>query len=269
MPGVHDRKPKDNRMNKTALITGGTRGIGFGIARALAGRGYSLAVNGVRPEHAIEKELHALMQAGGKVVYCRGDIGSATDREAIAERALRELGSVNVLVNNAGVAPKKRVDVLELDEEGFDFVVDINLKGTFFLSQAIARSMIASKASDPRFEGCIITITSISAEVASVNRGEYCMAKAGLAMMTKLWAARLGEVNIPVYEVRPGIVETDMTTGVREKYDKLIREGLTIEKRWGTPEDIGRIVAALAEGEIPYSTGQVIVADGGMGIQRL
>ncbi len=256
-------------MNKTALITGGTRGIGFGIAGALASRGYSLAVNGVRPEHAVEKELRTLMQPGGKVVYCRGDIGSATDRETIAEQALRELGSINVLVNNAGVAPKKRVDVLELDEEGFDFVVDINLKGTFFLSQAIARSMIASKANDPRFEGCIITITSISAEVASVNRGEYCMAKAGLAMMTKLWAARLGEVNIPVYEVRPGIVETDMTMGVREKYDKLIRDGLTIEKRWGTPADIGRIVAALAEGEIPYSTGQVIVADGGMGIQRL
>lgn len=256
-------------MDKTALITGGTRGIGFGIARALASRGYSLAVNGVRTEDAVEKELMELIKYGGKVVYCQGDIGSAADREKITIQALRALGSINVLVNNAGVAPKKRVDLLELDEEGFDFVVDINLKGTFFLSQAVARTMIETKATDPSFEGCIITITSISSEVASVNRGEYCMAKAGLAMMTKLLAARLGEADIPVYEVRPGIVDTDMTAGVREKYDKLIREGLTIEKRWGTPEDIGRIVATLAEGEIPYSTGQVISADGGMGIRRL
>lgn len=256
-------------MNKTALITGGTRGIGFGIAKSLAARGYSLAVNGVRKEEEAASQIRELSRFGGKVVYCRGDIGSAIDRKKIIEDAIEALGSINVLVNNAGVAPKKRVDVLEVDEEGYDFVVDTNLKGTFFLSQDIARRMVASKAANPQFECCVITITSVSAEVASINRSEYCIAKAGLAMMTKLLAARLGEDNIPVYEVRPGIIDTDMTSGVKEKYDKLISEGLTIEKRWGTPEDIGRIVATLADGEIPYSTGQVIFADGGMGVRRL
>lgn len=256
-------------MNRTALITGGTRGIGFGIAKSLAARGYSLAVNGVRDKAAAAGQLRELSQYGGKVVYCRGDIGNAVDRKKIVEEAFDALGSINVLVNNAGVAPKKRVDVLEVDEEGYDFVVDTNLKGTFFLSQDIARRMIASKSSNPQYECCIITITSVSAEVASINRGEYCIAKAGLAMMTKLLTARLGEANIPVYEVRPGIIATDMTSGVKEKYDRLIGEGLTIEKRWGTPEDIGRIVATLADGDIPYSTGQVIFADGGMGVRRL
>src|SRR5690606_18288840 len=252
-------------MNKTALIAGGTRGIGFGIAKSLAAKGYSLAVNGVRKEEEAASQIRELSRFGGKVVYCRGDIGSAADRKKIIEDAIEALGSINVLVNNAGVAPKKRVDVLEVDEEGYDFVVDTNLKGTFFLSQDIARRMVASKAANPQLECCVITITSVSAEVASISRSEYCIAKAGLAMMTKLLAARLGEDNIPVYEVRPGIIDTDMTSGVKEKYDKLISEGLTIEKRWGTPEDIGRIVATLADGEIPYSTGQVIFADGGMG----
>jgi NAD(P)-dependent dehydrogenase (short-subunit alcohol dehydrogenase family) len=256
-------------MTKTALITGGTRGIGYGIADALASRGFDLAIKGVRPESEITEKLVSLEKYGYRVFYCRGDIGNASDRKKIADQAAEYLGRLNVLVNNAGVAPKKRVDVLELDEEGFDYVMDINLKGTFFLSQDIGRRMIAQKTVTPSFEGCIITITSISAEVASLNRGEYCMAKAGLGMMTKLLAARLGEVGIPVYEVRPGIIDTDMTAGVKEKYDRLIREGLTIEKRWGKPEDIGKIVAALAEGEIPYATGQVICADGGMGIRRL
>lgn len=256
-------------MSKTALITGGTRGIGLGIAKSLAAKGYSLAVNGVRSEDDAGPALRELAQYGVNIVYCRGDIGNADDRKAIVKKALENSGSINLLVNNAGVAPRMRVDMLELDEEGFDYVVDINLKGTFFLSQEVARGMIVSRRDNPSFEASIITITSVSAEVASINRGEYCMAKAGLAMMTKLFAARLGDEGIPVYEVRPGIVETDMTAGVREKYDKLISEGLTIEKRWGKPEDIGRIVAALATGEIPYSTGQVIFADGGMGVRRL
>lgn len=256
-------------MNKTALITGGTRGIGFGIAKSLAARGYSLAVNGVRNREEVANQVRELGQYGGKVVYCRGDIGSAVDRKNIVDEAYEALGAINVLVNNAGVAPRKRVDVLDVDEAGYDFVVNTNLKGTFFLSQEIARRMIASRSSDPHFECCVITITSVSAEVASINRGEYCIAKAGLAMMTKLLAARLGEENIPVYEIRPGIVATDMTAGVKAKYDNLIDGGLTIEKRWGTPEDIGKIVATLAEGGIPYSTGQVIFADGGMGVRRL
>jgi NAD(P)-dependent dehydrogenase (short-subunit alcohol dehydrogenase family) len=256
-------------VKRTALITGGTRGIGLGIATSLAGKGYNLALNGVRRKEDVQDVLDTLAGTGAKVVYCRGDIGSEADRRRVVESAWQGLGRIDVLVNNAGVAPKKRVDIMELDEEGFDYVVNVNLKGTFFLSQLVAQKMINQKRADSTYSPCIITITSVSATVASINRGEYCMAKAGLAMMTKLFAARLGEENIPVYEIRPGIIETDMTAGVKEKYDKLIDGGLTIEKRWGTPADIGAIALVLAEGGIPYSTGQVIYADGGMGVRRL
>ncbi len=256
-------------MKRTALITGGTRGIGLGIAKSLAAKGYDLAVNGVRKKEEVEDVLGLLASLGASVIYCPGDVGNAADRQRIVATAWQELGRIDVLVNNAGVAPRKRVDILELDEEGFDYVVNINLKGTFFLSQLVARRMVSQRRADPEYKPCIITITSVSASVASTNRGEYCMAKAGLAMMTKLFAARLGEENIPVYEIRPGIIETDMTAAVKEKYDKLIEGGLTVEKRWGTPADIGAIVLVLAEGGIPYSTGQVIHADGGMGVRRL
>lgn len=256
-------------MKRTALITGGTRGIGLGIAKSLAAKGYDLAVNGVRKKEEVEDVLGLLASLGASVIYCPGDVGNAADRQRIVATAWQELGRIDVLVNNAGVAPRKRVDILELDEEGFDYVVNINLKGTFFLSQLVAQRMVSQRRADPEYKPCIITITSVSASVASTNRGEYCMAKAGLAMMTKLFAARLGEENIPVYEIRPGIIETDMTAAVKEKYDKLIEGGLTVEKRWGTPADIGAIVLVLAEGGIPYSTGQVIHADGGMGIRRL
>lgn len=256
-------------MKRTALITGGTRGIGLGIAKSLAAKGYDLAVNGVRKKEEVEDVLGLLASLGASVIYCPGDVGNAADRQRIVATAWQELGRIDVLVNNAGVAPRKRVDILELDEEGFDYVVNINLKGTFFLSQLVAQRMVSQRRADPEYKPCIITITSVSASVASTNRGEYCMAKAGLAMMTKLFAARLGEENIPVYEIRPGIIETDMTAAVKEKYDKLIEGGLTVEKRWGTPADIGAIVLVLAEGGIPYSTGQVIHADGGMGVRRL
>ncbi|HEX7016999.1 MAG TPA: 3-ketoacyl-ACP reductase [Cyclobacteriaceae bacterium] len=256
-------------MKRTALITGGTRGIGLGIAKSLAAKGYDLAVNGVRKKEEVEDVLGLLASLGASVIYCPGDVGNAADRQRIVATARQELGRIDVLVNNAGVAPRKRVDILELDEEGFDYVVNINLKGTFFLSQLVAQRMVSQRRADPEYKPCIITITSVSASVASTNRGEYCMAKAGLAMMTKLFAARLGEENIPVYEIRPGIIETDMTAAVKEKYDKLIEGGLTVEKRWGTPADIGAIVLVLAEGGIPYSTGQVIHADGGMGVRRL
>lgn len=256
-------------MKRTALITGGTRGIGLGIAKSLAAKGYDLAVNGVRKKEEVEDVLGLLTSLGASVIYCPGDVGNAADRQRIVATARQELGRIDVLVNNAGVAPRKRVDILELDEEGFDYVVNINLKGTFFLSQLVAQRMVSQRRADPEYKPCIITITSVSASVASTNRGEYCMAKAGLAMMTKLFAARLGEENIPVYEIRPGIIETDMTAAVKEKYDKLIEGGLTVEKRWGTPADIGAIVLVLAEGGIPYSTGQVIHADGGMSVRRL
>jgi len=256
-------------MKKAALVTGGSRGIGFGIARALAAAGYDLAINGVRSEQNAVNSLNELKSLGIDAIYCQGDIGEKDDREKIVEKAFEHFGSIDVLVNNAGIAPTVRKDILELDEENYDRLLDTNLKGTFFFTQQVANRMLKRKGEDPSYSPCIITITSISSEVASVNRGEYCMSKAGLSMMTKLFATRLGEANIPVYEVQPGIISTDMTAGVKDKYDRLISDGLTIDKRWGTPEDIGRIVAALAKGDIPYSTGQVIYADGGMGVRRL
>jgi 3-oxoacyl-[acyl-carrier protein] reductase len=256
-------------MGKTALVTGGSRGIGYGVAEALAQSGFDLVINGIREESHVTAQLEALKKFKVDVIYCPGNIGNEADRKAIVEKAFTHFKSVNVLVNNAGVAPRIRKDILALAEADFDYLMDINLKGTFFFTQAVANRMIAEKKTNPDYKASIISITSISAEVASVNRGEYCMSKAGLAMMTKLFAVCLAEWNIPVYEVRPGIIETDMTSGVKEKYDTLIREGLTLEKRWGKPEDIGKIVAALAKGDIPYSTGQVIVPDGGMGVRRL
>lgn len=256
-------------MNKTALITGGSRGIGFGISVALAQKGYNLAINGVREEALLQGPLDILKNHKIEVIYCQGNIGDKGDREKIINKTIDHFGSIDVLVNNAGVAPAVRQDILDLDEENYDRLLEINLKGTFFLTQQVAKRMLLAKVENRAISPCIITITSISADVASVNRAEYCMSKAGLAMMTKLFATRLGEANIPVYEVRPGIIRTDMTAGVKEKYDKLISEGLTLEKRWGTPEDIGKIVATLASGDVPYATGQVILADGGMGIQRL
>ena len=258
-----------SKANRCALITGGSRGIGFGIAEQFAAKGFDLAINGVRDEREVSDKLEKLRLLGVRVVYCKGNIGSAADRDAIVKKTTTEFDAIHVLVNNAGVAPKVRADVLEMTEESFDYVVDINLKGTFFLTQAIANAMVKSRKSNTSFAGCIINVTSISAEVASINRGEYCMAKAGLGMMTKLMAARLGEADIPVYEIRPGIIGTDMTAGVKEKYDKLFSEGIAIEKRWGKPEDIGKIAVTLAEGSLPYATGQVIYADGGMNVRRL
>ena len=255
-------------MAKTALITGGSRGIGFGIAEALGKQGYNLVVNGVRDENEVKGPLDILRQFT-EVVYCQGNIGERQDHKNILDKALRHFNAVDVLVNNGGVAPKVRKDIMEIDEESYDRLMGINLKGTFFFTQLVVGSMLSEVKSNKEYQACVINITSMSAEVASINRAEYCISKAGLSMMTKLFATRLAEANIPVYEVRPGIIQTDMTSGVKEKYDKLIEEGLTLEKRWGTPADIGRIVTALAKGDVPYSTGQIIRADGGLTIQRL
>jgi 3-oxoacyl-[acyl-carrier protein] reductase len=255
--------------NRTALVTGGSRGIGLGIARALAKEGIHLAINGVRDESAVSEVLEELRSYGVNVIYARGDISQASDREDMVKHILSKFGHINYLINNAGVAPKERKDILEASEESFEYVIRTNLTGSYFLTQAVANVMIRQKNDDPGFQAAIINISSISATVASVNRGEYCIAKAGISMATQLFAVRLGEFDIPVYEVRPGIIETDMTAGVKEKYDKLIAEGLCLQKRWGKPEDIGSITSALVEGKIPYATGQVIVADGGMTIGRL
>ena len=176
---------------------------------------------------------------------------------------------MNLLVNNAGMAPRERKDVLETSELSFHEVMDVNLSGPFFLTQQVARHMLEKKGSDPGFSACIVNISSVSASLASVNRGEYCISKAGMSMMTQLFAVRLGESDIPVYEIRPGVTSTDMTAGVKEKYDRMIEEGLTLQRRWGVPGDVGKVVASLARGDLAYSTGQVIMVDGGMTIGRL
>lgn len=257
-------------MKKTALVTGGTRGIGFGIASALAKEGWDLVINGMRPVEAVGEAIEALKAEGASVAYARGDIGTVEGREEILNTAREAAGgSLNLLVNNAGVAPKVRLDLLETTEESYDFVVDTNLKGAFFLTQAVANEMVAAKKADREFSGMVVNVSSISATVASVNRGEYCIAKAGLSMVTSLFAARLGEFDLPVYEVRPGVTRTDMTAAVSEKYDTLIEEGLCVTKRWGMPEDIGKAVASLARGDFPYSTGQVLMVDGGLTLPRL
>lgn len=256
-------------MKKVALITGGSRGIGLGIAEHLAKNGFDLAINGIRSEESVEDVLENLRKLGAEVIYCQGDIASKEARMAMLEKIKNHFGRLNILVNNAGVAPKERHDILMATEESFDYVLSTNLKGTYFLTQAVANWMIDQKADNEEFTSYIITISSISATVASVNRGEYCVSKAGLGMMTQLFAVRLGEFGIPVYEVRPGIIKTDMTKGVTSKYDKLIAEGLTVQKRWGQPEDIGKAVAAIAKGDFPYSTGQVFMIDGGLTISRL
>ena len=256
-------------MNKTALVAGGSRGIGFGIAECLGKDGFDLAINGVRDESGVTEALDKLRSYGTRVVYCQGDISSNESREGIIDRVKAEFGCLHVLVNNAGVAPKERNDILMATEESFDYVVGTNLKGTYFLTQAAANWMVEQREADADYNGCIINVTSVSSTVASVNRGEYCIAKAGLSMVTQLYAARLGEYQIPVYEIRPGVIATDMTSGVKEKYDKMFKEGLAVQSRWGVPEDIGKAAAGLARGDFPYSTGQVIMVDGGMTIQRL
>jgi NAD(P)-dependent dehydrogenase (short-subunit alcohol dehydrogenase family) len=250
-------------------VTGGTRGIGLGIARALAAKGFDLALNGVRERDAVAGILEELSAPGAEVHYVRGDLGEAADRASLVSAVRERLGRLHVLVNNAGVAPRVRADILEAGEESFDRLLRINLKGPYFLTQAVARWMLEQRAGTDAYEGCIVNVTSVSATVASPNRGEYCVSKAGLAMMSQLWAVRLAEAGIPVYEVRPGIIRTDMTAGVAEKYDRLIRDGLVPQRRWGTPEDVGRAVAALATGNVPYATGAVLVIDGGLTLARL
>jgi 3-oxoacyl-[acyl-carrier protein] reductase len=258
-------------MAKVALVTGGSRGIGFGIAEKLAAEKWDLVINGMRPEDQVAEPLSALSRHGVRVTYARGDVGSADGRAAILAVCREFTGgrALNLLVNNAGVAPKVRADLLETTEESYDYVMNTNLRGVFFLTQAIARDMVAAKKADPAFSAAIVTVSSVSATMASINRGEYCIAKAGLAMLNELFAARLGADGIPSYEIRPGVIKTDMTAAVTEKYDKLIAGGAFVQPRWGFPDDVGRAVAALARGDFPYSTGQVILVDGGLTIPRL
>lgn len=269
-------------MNRAAVITGASRGIGRGIALELAQLGYDLVVNFAGNEVAARQTsadcLDAAQRAGHatRAEICRADISDSDDRRKLIEFARATLGRLDLLVNNAGVAPDIRADILEASEASFDRLIAINVKGPYFLTQLAANWMIeqragsrATTAPPAEYAPKIVTISSISAYAASVNRGDYCVSKAALSMLTPLFATRLAEHGIQVYEIRPGIIATDMTGPVKEKYDRLIREGLTPLQRWGKPEDIGRAVAAIAQDLLPFSTGEVINVDGGFHLRRL
>jgi 3-oxoacyl-[acyl-carrier protein] reductase len=266
-------------VNRTVLITGASRGIGRGIALELAKLGCDLVVNyagNVKAARQTASDCLALAKNCRKKIRAeifQADISQPADRKKLIEFTKAKFGRLDVLVNNAGVAPAVRADILEAGEESFDRLITINVKGPYFLTQLAAKWMIEQctglrdRANDYRPK--IITISSISAYTASINRGDYCIAKAALSMLTPLYAARLADHGINVYEIRPGIIATDMTDPVKEKYDQLIGEGLTPIKRWGTPEDVGKAVAAIAEDLLPFSTGEIINVDGGFHLRRL
>lgn len=265
-----------------ALVTGAGRGIGRGIAIELGRLGYRVAVNYAGNHSAADECLALVRNVGGDGIIVQADISKRVDRERLVQIALETYGHIDLLVNNAGVAPSIRADLLDAGEESFDRLIAINLKGPYFLTQIVARQMIRQL---PKDEGDtietgsldvtkqrrpqIITVSSVSAYTASVNRGDYCVAKAGLSMMTALFAARLAQYGINVYEIRPGVIRTDMTGPVKEKYDQLIADGAWPLKRWGEPLDIGRAVAAIARGDFPYSTGEVFNVDGGFHLRTL
>jgi len=252
-----------------ALVTGGTRGIGLGIARALAHDGWDLLVSGRRPASGVAAILEALQAIGGTVGYVAADISQASGRHTIVQEARTRHGALNALVNNAGRAPRVRADLIDASEESFEEVLRTNLQGPYFLTQALARDMLDRRRTDSAFRAAIVFVTSVSAEMASPNRREYCVSKAGLAMTARLFAVRLAADGIPVYDVRPGIIATDMTAAVKDAYDRRIADGLVPEGRWGQPEDVGRSVAAVLRGDMPYATGTVIHIDGGLSVPRL
>ncbi|MCG8507683.1 MAG: 3-ketoacyl-ACP reductase [Rhodospirillales bacterium] len=254
---------------KVALITGGRRGIGFGIAKSLAAENCDIVICDIVGPDEVEGALTELRNLGARVLYDRCDISDPSDRRSLLETIKSEFGRLNVLVNNAGVGPLSRDDILEATEESFERVIGINLRGPYFLTQLVANYMAEQKQADAGFEASVVFISSISSTWASINRGEYCMSKAGLSMAAKLYAVRLAEFGIPVYEIRPGIIATELTAGVKDKYDKMFAEGLALQPRWGTPEDCGKAVACLVRGDLGYSTGQVVMIDGGMQIQTL
>ena len=256
-------------MSRVALITGGTRGIGLAIARALAAEGWTLVLTGLRAATDVRATIDNVAAAGANVDYIAADVADPSARARVVDAIRQRFGTVHALVNNAGRAPRVRADLLDATEQSFEEVLRTNLQGPYFLTQAVAKTMLERRAGDEAFRPAIVFVTSVSAEMASPNRGEYCVSKAGLAMTVQLFAMRLAGHGIPVYEVRPGIIATDMTAGVKEMYDRRIAEGLVPEGRWGQPEDVGRGVAALLRGEFPHATGSVIHIDGGLSIQRL
>lgn len=257
-----------------ALVTGASRGLGRGVAEVLARDGFSIAIHYATNRAAAEETAAACRTRashdGQRFEPVGGDVAHREDRRRIVEETLAAFGHLDALVNNAGIAPRVRADIVEATEESFDEVMAVNLKGPYFLSQAVVRHWLAHRG-ESRLPGGykLVFVSSISAYVASVNRGEYCISKAGLGMATKLWATRLADEGVQVFELRPGIMATDMTAGVKEKYDRLIADGLVPQARWGTPEDVGLAVSALMKGQFPFSTGDVINIDGGFHLRRL
>lgn len=255
---------------RVALVTGSSRGIGRGIALELAKIGYSVVVNYAGNAAAAAETCTQIESHGGTAIAVQADIGVGADRKRLVQETLSHFRRLDLLVNNAAIAPKERRDLLQAPEESFDTILRVNLKGPYFLTQVAAREMIDLKKQGTIGGAKIVFITSVSAFTVSTDRGEYCVSKAGLSMAVQLFATRLAEHNIQVFEIQPGIIQTDMTVGVREKYDRLIQEqGLLPIARWGTPEDVGRAVAAIAQDYFPYSTGSVIQVDGGFHIRRL
>jgi NAD(P)-dependent dehydrogenase (short-subunit alcohol dehydrogenase family) len=255
--------------HRTALVTGASRGIGRGVALALAEAGHDVVVNYASNRDAAAEVVDRIERVGRRAYPVQADIAVAADRQRLVEESYRLLGRLDLLVNNAGVAPRTRSDLLESSEESFDHVIGVNLKGPYFLTQQVARMMLSRRSPDEPAPK-IVVISSISAYTASTNRGDYCVAKAGLSMLVSLFAARLAEHGINVYEIRPGIIATDMTGPVTERYDRLIHdEGLTPIRRWGQPEDVGRAVVAVAQDLLPFSTGAVLDVDGGFHLRTL
>jgi 3-oxoacyl-[acyl-carrier protein] reductase len=255
--------------NRVALVTGASRGIGRAVALALADIHSEVMLNYASSHQAALALKQEIEQRGVKAEIFQGDISRLEDHHRLVEFLKEHFGRIDVLVNNAGVAPKVREDLLKANPESFDRLMATNLRGPFFLTQQIALWMIHLKETIPDYFPCVVNISSISAYTSSPSRAEYCISKAGVAMMSQLYADRLAEYGIPVFEIRPGIIKTDMTAGVREKYDKLIAEGLTPIRRWGQPEDVGKAVAAIVQGYFPFSTGEVINVDGGFHMRRL
>lgn len=257
---------------RTAIVTGGSRGIGFAVALGLGHAGFNVIATGRRSAEDVADAIAdldaAAASAGARAHYVASDVSDLAEHGELVQSCIDRFGAIDVLVNNAGVAPAKRVDILEAGPESYDRVMSINLRGPYFLTQHVARKMV-EQVNAGRAPGTIIHVSSISAVVASPSRGEYCVSKAGQAMASNLWAVRLAEYGIGVFDVRPGVIETDMTEGVLDKYNKLVREGLTLQPRLGTPDDVARAVTMLARGDLSYSTGQVLYVDGGMLVHRL
>lgn len=266
---MNKREKTFHPRGEVALVTGSRRGIGLGIATALASGGFNVVLNGTSPPSTAKEAIEKVRATGCRTEYVQADISVGADREKLIARIEEEFGRIDILVNNAGVAPKMRLDILEATEESFDHVLGINLKGPYFLTQRVANWMIEQKRKDENRKPKIINISSNSAYTVSLARGEYCVSKAGISMMTALFAIRLAEYNIGVYEIRPGIIETDMTAPVKGEYDRLISEGLTPIRRWGTPEDVGRAALAIARDYLPFSTGEIINVDGGFHLRVL